>query len=275
MTHMTIPVKEAGPLDQVIDRERPCRFAGRSAMASRSRDTAAQALLTLYEISKMLSSSLDLERTLLDLSNLLASYLQMRRCTIAVADADNTLRIVAAAGLSPTVVRNGHAKLPSCLVQTVMSAGLPFVAPDVAAEPEIVEHYRAWGIELEEQRVSIIAVPIKATAKPFGLIAIDRVWGVPGTVNFEKDVRFLAMVANLVGQTAMLHQSIAADRQTLLAKPPIPSAVTLRGSARASARIPSSAIIDTIGFASFEYSPSTQCAIAFSPLVTLIPTGSS
>jgi len=232
MTHMTIPVKAAGPLDQVVDRERPCRFSGRSAMTSRSRDPSAQALLTLYEISKMLSASLNLERTLLDLSNLLASYLQMRRCTIAVADPDNTLKIVAAAGLSPSRVRNGEAKLPAPLVQTVMSSGLPYVVPDVAAEPEILDHYRAWGVELE-QRVSLIAVPIKATAKPFGLIAIDRVWDNSEVINFEKDVRFLAMVANLIGQTAMLHQAIAADRQTLMAKPPIPSSVTLRGSPRA------------------------------------------
>ena len=37
--------------------------------------------------------------------------------------------------------------------------------------------------------------------------------------------------------------------------------------------MPSSAIIELIGFASCAYRPSTACAIAFMPLVTDNPTG--
>ena len=46
---------------------------------------------------------------------------------------------------------------------------------------------------------------------------------------------------------------------------PFTAGSTTAGRLAASARMPSSAIIDTIGFASTAYSASTQCATAFMP----------
>ena len=76
-------------------------------ISSLAPNPTALSLISLYEISKMLSSSLDLERTLLDILNLLASYLQMRRGTIAVKGDDGKLSVIAAAGLTPEALRNG------------------------------------------------------------------------------------------------------------------------------------------------------------------------
>jgi len=178
-------------------------------------NSTALSLVSLYEISKMLSSSLDLERTLLDILNLLASYLQMRRGTIAVKGEDGALSVLAAAGMSPDSVRKGAALLPMAIARSTLSSGMPYVVQDVASEPSLADHPGLFTLG-EGERVSLIAVPLKTVGKPFGVLVVDRVWGAGATVNFENDVRLLVMVANLIGQTLKLHQHIAKDRQLLM-----------------------------------------------------------
>jgi len=71
------------------------------APLSSSRQQGAE-LLAIYEISKILSSSLDLTRTLRGVLNLLASYMRMQRGTVSLLDAGDELRAVGAADLSGT-----------------------------------------------------------------------------------------------------------------------------------------------------------------------------
>ncbi|HCA27912.1 MAG TPA: nif-specific transcriptional activator NifA, partial [Betaproteobacteria bacterium] len=66
-------------------------------------------LITIYEISKILSSSFDLHKTLHNVLNLLSSHLQMKRSMVSlVEEADDALQVVAAAGLSPEEIRRGR-----------------------------------------------------------------------------------------------------------------------------------------------------------------------
>ncbi|MEI7610219.1 MAG: GAF domain-containing protein, partial [Rhodospirillaceae bacterium] len=145
-------------------------------ISSLAPNPTALSLISLYEISKMLSSSLDLERTLLDILNLLASYLQMRRGTIAVRGDDGKLSVIAAAGLTPEALRNGAAKLPLGVARSILSSGMPYVVQDVTAEPSLAGHV-AYHTLVDGERVSLIAVPLKTVGKPFGVLMIDRVWG--------------------------------------------------------------------------------------------------
>ncbi len=50
----------------------------------------------------------------------------------------------------------------------------------------------------------------RRSAKPFGVLAVDRIWSDQTEVNFGDDVRFLTMVANLIAQTVKLHDKMAA-----------------------------------------------------------------
>jgi len=49
-----------------------------------------------------------------------------------------------------------------------------------------------------------------------GTLTIDRVWDGSADFRFDEDVRFLAMIANLVGQTVRLHEVVARDRERLM-----------------------------------------------------------
>src|SRR5208337_3704290 len=64
--------------------------------------------------------------------------------------------------------------------------------------------------------VSFIGVPIKERDRVIGTLTIDRVWDGSADFRFDEDVRFLAMIANLVGQTVRLHEVVARDRERLM-----------------------------------------------------------
>ncbi len=186
-------------------------------MIGENRNSTALSLVSIYEISKILCSSLDLERTLRDVLNLLSSYLQMRRGMVALKGPDGHLNVLAAAGMSPMAVRHGAARLPRGVAERIISSEMPFVAPNVAEDPMLADHQAMMSPPDDDERVSFIGVPVKTTGKPFGVLAVDRVWTPDNLANFEADVRFLVMVANLIGQAVKLHRSVADDRELLLA----------------------------------------------------------
>jgi hypothetical protein len=88
------------------------------------------------------------------------------------------------------------------------------VVPHVAKEPLFLN--RTGSRSLGEGRiVAFIGVPIKLGRETVGVLSVDReVDSAP--MNFEGLVRFLAMIANLIGQTARLHQNVVAEREELM-----------------------------------------------------------
>jgi Nif-specific regulatory protein len=173
-------------------------------------------LVSIYEISKLLTSSLDLENALRDVLNLLSSYLEMRRGVVAVRDDEGAaIRILAAANMSPKAAQEGAATLPPSVAESILRSSMPFVSPNAVHDPVIGEHASRLTVE-EDERISFIAVPMKTMGRPFGVLAIERIWREGGQPNLEADVRFLVMVANLIAQTIRLHGSIAQDRNRLI-----------------------------------------------------------
>jgi len=168
----------------------------------------------IYEISKILSSSLDLRVTLRELLGVLSSYLNMRRGMVSLVQDSGDLQVVGASGLSTDEIERGRYQLGEGITGRIMKTGLPMVVPDIAKEPLFLNRTGARRLAAG-QVVSFIGVPIKVGRDTIGVLSVDREPG-GGTGNFESDVRFLAMIANLIGQTVRLHQRVAAEREQLL-----------------------------------------------------------
>jgi Nif-specific regulatory protein len=175
--------------------------------------SSSLSLISLYEISKILSSSLDLEKTFHDVLNLLSSYLQMRRGLVALANGQGTVSLAAASGLSREALRKGVCRFPMEVLERVVSTSMPVVVGNAAQDAAFKEYLSDHD---EDDVVSIIAVPIKGAEKTYGVMSIEREWDGGVQFKFESDVRFLTMVANLMAQTVRLHQSVASDRDRLL-----------------------------------------------------------
>ncbi|MCR6631777.1 MAG: nif-specific transcriptional activator NifA [Magnetospirillum sp.] len=178
-------------------------------------DTALP-LIGIYEISKVLGSTLDLEKALHDVLNILSSYLHMRHGAVVLQQPDTEkLEIAAVAGMSLKLARSGELHYPMDAVAKVVQTGIPLLVPDAADEP-LLASYMEQSDSLDGETVSFFCVPIKTTGKPLGALSVERSWDDGARHVFEHDLRFLTMVATLVGQTVSLHHKVAADRSRLM-----------------------------------------------------------
>ncbi|MEJ2650425.1 MAG: nif-specific transcriptional activator NifA [Gammaproteobacteria bacterium] len=168
----------------------------------------------IYEISKILSSSLDLRLTLREVLSVLSSHLKMRRGMASLVQESGELHVVSASGLSEEEVERGRYRRGEGITGRIMKSGSPMVIPDVAKEPLFLNRTGSRRL-VAGQVVAFIGVPIKVGRETIGVLSVDReLDGEPG--NFEGSVRFLSMVANLISQTVLLHRSVAAEREQLL-----------------------------------------------------------
>ena len=195
--------------------DRHARASDTPKTTRRHQPTSDVALLGIYEISKILSAPMPLQRTLASVVNVLSSFLQMRLGMIVVVDAEGDPEIVATAGWAGDVKGRPIETLPQSVIDRLIATATPMVVQDIAREPMF-----ANVVDLITQtmgaRVSFIGVPIKADDRVIGTLSIDRVWDGETSFRIDDDLRFLTMVANLVGQTVRLHSILAADRQRLL-----------------------------------------------------------
>ena len=183
---------------------------------ARALDASKSALGGIYEISKLLASPHRLERTLAGVLALLSSFLDMRHGLIALLDSQGEPEVVVGSGWSETNAKKYFDRLPARAVGQIIATKMPLVVENVATSPLFKgSDLSEWGPK-DGQAFSLIGVPIKDGDTVVGTLTVDRVFSAQSSVRFDHDVRFLAMVANLVGQTLRLHKLIARDRERLM-----------------------------------------------------------
>lgn len=174
------------------------------------------ALVGIYEISKLLASPNRLENVLAGVLTLLSSFLDMRHGLIALLDSKGAPEVVVGSGWSEGAAKVFFDRLPERAVGQIVATKMPVVVDDVATSPLFEGMDLAdWGNE-DGQSFSMIGVPIKDGDAVVGTLTVDRARNTRSSVLFDHDVRFLTMIANLVGQTLRLHKLIARDRERLM-----------------------------------------------------------
>jgi len=171
-------------------------------------------LTTLYEISKLLGASVEMEQPLAGALRILESFLGLRRGTVLLADpVTEELATRVAHGMTQEEIARGRYRRGEGILGRVFEHGVPMVIPDIGAEPLFLDRTRPHG-SLTAKRLSLIAVPIKAGGATIGVLSGDRPVG-PDT-SFEQDVRILTIVASLIGHSVNLHRHLAREREGLL-----------------------------------------------------------
>ncbi|MDR3391334.1 MAG: nif-specific transcriptional activator NifA [Sulfuriferula sp.] len=179
--------------------------------ADRSRNLE---LVTIYEVGKILSSSLNLPKTFREVLNLLSVNLDTRRGMISLLQESGELHLIGASGLSAEEFKRGRFQSGEGVTGRILQTGMPVVVHDISKEPLFLNRTGSLD-EVAEYPIAFIGVPIKYGAEVIGVLSIDRVAeGRSG--KFQNDVQLLSMVANLIGQTVRLHQSVTAERTLLM-----------------------------------------------------------
>ena len=183
-------------------------------MATKDSKDGDLELVTIYEISKILSSSLNLAETLRGVLNLLASHLGIHRSMISLVQDSGDLHLVSAVGLSKAEIERGRYLAGEGVTGRIFKTGMASVVPDITSEPLFLNRTASLDAANEEM-VAFIGVPIKAGRETIGVLSINR--GTDKRIrSFEKDQRFLMMVANLVGQAVRLYHLVTAERNELV-----------------------------------------------------------
>jgi Nif-specific regulatory protein len=183
-----------------------------------ARNRAEMALGGIYEISKLLASPNRLEPTLSGVLALLSSFYDMRHGLIALLTPDGTPELVVGSGWSEANARKFFELLPERAIGQIVVTKMPLVIPDIASDPLFSRITMDDVRNPQGETVSFIGVPIRQGDTVMGTLTIDRLRQPERPVPYDSDVRFLTMVANLLGQALRLHQVVAQDRDRLLAE---------------------------------------------------------
>ncbi|MGJ4994454.1 nif-specific transcriptional activator NifA [Bradyrhizobium sp. HKCCYLS3077] len=176
------------------------------------------ALTGIFEISKILAAPTRLEITLANVVNLLQSFMQMRHGVVSLLADDGIPDLAVGAGWSEGSDQRYRERLPQKAIDQIVATAVPLIAENVSDHPAFSAADAATLGADAGTRVSFLGVPIRIDQRVVGTLTIDRVWDGRAIFRLDSDVRFLTMVANLIGQTIKLHRVVARDRERLMAE---------------------------------------------------------
>jgi Nif-specific regulatory protein len=158
-------------------------------------------LSALLEVSKVLSSSFDLEKNLFRTMHVLGEFLEMERGSVFLLDHNTKeLRIVAAHGLTKDQMEKGKYKIGEGIVGRVLERGSPMIIPDVGEEPLFLNK---TGSRMRRSGISFLCVPVKFKGESIGVLSADRIFK-DKAIMIDEDVRVLEIVASIIAQYAIL-----------------------------------------------------------------------
>ena len=170
-------------------------------------------LSTLYEISKVVSTTLDLDKVAASTLRLLSESLGLNRGALTLLD-DRTseLAIRAAYGMTMEEIRRGKYKVGEGVTGKVVKTGVPIIVPKIGSEPLFLDRTGSRK-KLAKEDISFISVPIRLSGRVIGVLSVDRVFS--EDVSFDKEIRFLSIVAGIFAQAVHIHHLVEAEKAEL------------------------------------------------------------
>ncbi len=160
---------------------------------------------TLYEVSKVLSLSTDLNKAFTSALNLLGLYLGMENGTLSLFDpVTGEVFIEAAPEMRDAERILGRLRPGEGVVGRIFATGLPVVVEDIGKEPLFLNRTGSWR-DLDASPRAFIGVPVQDGRTVLGVLTVDRPHG-ETNIEFGRDVRFLTVVSHLVAARVRLMQ---------------------------------------------------------------------
>jgi Nif-specific regulatory protein len=170
-------------------------------------------LITVYEASRILCASLDIDRTFRAAINVLAAQIDLPRVMVVLMDPKHdVLRVHSSAGLSREQSERGQWQPGEGVIGRVFASGTPAVVPNVATDSEFVARTGAFNPQ-DGRILAFLAVPIKTDKRVIGVLAAQR--ELRDDARLADDQRIMTMVASLLAQAAQLHEAVTDERQRL------------------------------------------------------------
>lgn len=154
-------------------------------------------LSAILEVSRVLTTSFDLEKNLSSAMSALGSLLEMQRgCVFLLDPLSGELRIVAAHGLTKENIEKGKYRIGEGIVGRVLEKKIPMVISNIGKEPLFLNK---TGSRPEKDGISFLCVPIEFKNEALGVLSVDRIYS-KKLGGVDDDLRVLKIVASLIAQ---------------------------------------------------------------------------
>ncbi len=164
---------------------------------------------TLYQVSRVLSHSLNFKQTLDGVLNALHEGVALDRGMVSLIDATTgELQVSLVYGVSDTVTEEVSYLPGEGVVGTILKTGNSIVVDCIMDEPRFLSRmgiYNPMG--------AFVGVPIRIGKKVVGVLAAQPAASMAFELNEYR--QFLEMVANLIGQSVRLSQEVAQEKMEL------------------------------------------------------------
>jgi Nif-specific regulatory protein len=170
-------------------------------------------ITTLYEITKVLASTMDLRDCLRQVMEILAGKKGMPNGTVSIINpATGILEIEVAHGMTAEARKRGKYQVGEGITGRVVASGAPIVVPQISEEPLFLNRTRSRG-DIKQKMVSFICVPIKHGQQSIGALSVDREYR--EGLDFDKDLRFLTIISGLIAQSVTRILAVSEERKRL------------------------------------------------------------
>ncbi len=169
---------------------------------------------TLYEITRVLASSMELRHCLEQVMEILAENSDLHNGTVTIVNPQTSqLEIEVAQSLSPEAQTRGKYEMGEGITGRVVASGTPIVVPSISDEPLFLNRTKSRG-DLSQKQTSFLCVPIKHAHHVIGALSIDREYS--QGLDFDADLQFLTVISGLIAQTVMRIQAVNKEKRELL-----------------------------------------------------------
>jgi Nif-specific regulatory protein len=176
--------------------------------------TQGAELHALYRITRLIGNAVQLELSLTQILDILNDTLQMERATLLLYDKlKRKLTIKASCGLSAEEKLRGIYSPDEGFIGKIFRSKSPFVVPDINGAPLFLNRTGARQ-SVQKSTISLIGVPITVHDIPEGVLTVDRLFG--DDISLEEDIRFLTILATLIGQFLILQREIEKKEAKLI-----------------------------------------------------------
>jgi Nif-specific regulatory protein len=166
-------------------------------------------LETLYQVSRVLSRSLDLKETLSNVLRALHDGVGLERGMVSLVEPETgELQVSVAHGLAEVFTEDIRYRPGEGVMGMIMTEAEPVALRRIADEPRFLGR-----LGIYEPEGAFIGVPIRIGKQTVGVLAAQPAAG--AEILIDDYTQFLEMVANLIGQSVRQSRDIQKERQAL------------------------------------------------------------
>ena len=167
-------------------------------------------LETLFQVSRVLSRSLNFKETLDGVLNALHEGVALERGMVSLIDAaSGELQVSLVYGVSDAVTEEVSYLPGEGVVGTILKTGNSIVVECIMNEPRFLSRMGIYN-----PQGAFVGVPIRIGQKVVGVLAAQPAPSISNQL--EEYQRFLEMVANLIGQSVRLSQEVAQEKREIV-----------------------------------------------------------